>query len=161
MRHRLRHHLVRWSKYKYYKLLRTPGASNVVAGGFAIGMAIEFITLPTGGLAFLLIFPLVWLARVSLSSALIGFVVGKFFYLPLSPVSFYFGKSLIPADIQSFLTWFPFYVWLPKWVQHVIATEVYMLSGGLIVGIGMGFFSFFIVRKVLEMSQKRNITKKK
>ncbi len=55
----------------------------MVAMGFSIGIFVEMFTLPTGGLAFLLIFPLVYLLRASVASALLGFMFGKVIYLPL------------------------------------------------------------------------------
>ncbi|HZG15891.1 MAG TPA: DUF2062 domain-containing protein, partial [Candidatus Bathyarchaeia archaeon] len=50
--------LIRKAKYEYYKLIRMKGAPSFIARGFSVGMFVEFITLPTFGLAFLLLYPL-------------------------------------------------------------------------------------------------------
>jgi len=68
---------IRGLKYKFLVLMRNKGASTVIARSFAIGMFIEFITLPTMGLAFLLLFPLVRFTRSLFSVALVGFATGK------------------------------------------------------------------------------------
>lgn len=73
----------RWFRYKYLQLTRAKGGPALVAMGFSIGIFVEMFTLPTGGLAFLLIFPLVYLLRASVASALLGFMFGKVIYLPL------------------------------------------------------------------------------
>nr|WP_276912653.1 DUF2062 domain-containing protein [Aneurinibacillus aneurinilyticus] len=74
--------LYRKLKYQYVKLLRSKGAPSIVARSFALGIFIEFITLPTLGSAFLLLYPLNLLIRGSFAASLIGFIMGKF-ALPL------------------------------------------------------------------------------
>ncbi|CEH29786.1 hypothetical protein AM501_24605 [Aneurinibacillus migulanus] len=78
--------LYRKVKYQYVKLLRSKGAPSIVARSFALGIFIEFITLPTLGSAFLLLYPLNLLIRGSFAASLIGFVMGKFvlpiFFVP-------------------------------------------------------------------------------
>lgn len=44
--------LYRKLKLEYYKLIRMKGAPSFVARGFSVGIFVEFITLPTFGLAF-------------------------------------------------------------------------------------------------------------
>ncbi|MED0679430.1 MULTISPECIES: DUF2062 domain-containing protein [Aneurinibacillus] len=69
-------------RYQYLKLLRSKGAPSIVARSFSLGIFIEFITLPTLGSAFLLLYPLNLLIRGNFAASLIGFVMGKFI-LPL------------------------------------------------------------------------------
>ena len=55
--------LYRKLKYQYVKLLRTKGAPSIIARSFSLGIFIEFITLPTLGIAFLFLYPLNRLLR--------------------------------------------------------------------------------------------------
>ena len=64
-------------KLKYLYLLRSKGAPSIIARSFAIGLFIEFITLPTMGIAFLLLYPLIKLFRGMFGIALIAFAMGK------------------------------------------------------------------------------------
>lgn len=74
--------LFRKLKFQYIKLLRTKGAPSIIARSFSLGIFIEFITLPTLGSAFLLLYPLNMLIRGNFAASLIGFVMMKFF-LPI------------------------------------------------------------------------------
>ncbi|MFT9847309.1 DUF2062 domain-containing protein [Aneurinibacillus sp. REN35] len=74
--------LFRKMKYQYVKLLRAQGAPSIVARSFSLGIFIEFITLPTLGSAFLLLYPLNALIRGNFPASIIGFIMGKF-VLPL------------------------------------------------------------------------------
>lgn len=91
--------LFRKMKYQYLQLLRSKGAPSIVARSFSLGMFIEFITLPTLGAAFLLLYPLNLLIRGNFAAALIGFIMGKFilpvfFVLNMSVGNLIIGKEL-------------------------------------------------------------------
>lgn len=74
--------LYRKLKYQYLKLLRTTGAPSIIARSFSLGIFIEFITIPTLGMAFLLLYPLNVMLRGNFAASLIGYIMGKFI-LPL------------------------------------------------------------------------------
>lgn len=82
--------LYRKVKYQYLKLLRTTGAPSIIARSFSLGIFIEFITLPTLGVAFLFLYPLNVLLRGNFAASLIGFVTGKF----VLPVFFMINMSV-------------------------------------------------------------------
>ncbi|MBN6188357.1 DUF2062 domain-containing protein [Aneurinibacillus sp. BA2021] len=93
--------LFRKLKYQYIKLLRTKGAPSIIARSFSLGIFIEFITLPTLGSAFLLLYPLNMLIRGNFAASLIGFIMGKFalplfFVLNLSVGNMLVGHKLGP-----------------------------------------------------------------
>jgi uncharacterized protein (DUF2062 family) len=152
----------RWIQLKYAHLMRTPGGPDIVARGFAIGIIVEFVTLPTAGLAFLLVFPLVWLTRSSLAAALIGYVIGKVLYLPLSPISYYLGSVALPGEwrwwlvdrIESDLSF------LPRFFQLALESNLFLLFGGLLVGLVLGAISFLLLRYFLRIQLRRRKVKR-
>lgn len=62
---------------QYLKLLRSQGAPQQIARGFAIGTWVEFIAFPTLGVAFVLLWPLNWLLRGNLAASFVAFVLWK------------------------------------------------------------------------------------
>lgn len=102
-------------RLEYLKLLRTKGAPSIVAKGFALGVFLEFITLPTLGIAFFLLYPLNLLFRGSLPAALIGYLLGKVILPVFLYVNYALGNHLIGGkhavgspnwhDFTSWHTW--------------------------------------------------------
>ncbi len=82
--------LYRKLKYQYLKLLRTKGAPSIIARSFSLGIFIEFITLPTLGIAFLFLYPLNRWLRGNFAASLIGFIMGKF----ILPIFFVINMSV-------------------------------------------------------------------
>lgn len=152
--------LNRWFKHKYLKLLRAPGGPTAVARGFGIGLGLEFITLATGGLAFFLIFPLVWVTRSSLAGAMIGFVFGKLIFLPLLPITLDLGRSLLPLELANkIIHYIPH--WFPRWLRHSLNQYIYILFGGAIVGGISGLVMFFPIRYMLQNFTAKRLEKRK
>lgn len=135
----------RWLKYKYLLLLRAKGGSAIVARGFAIGLAIEMFTLPTGGLAFFLIFPLVYLFRASLAGALLGFVFGKIIYIPMAFLNNKVGSLIVPRLHHQDI---PF---LPHWIERLLFMNLRLIVGGMIVGTILGIVLYFPLKWMLDM----------
>jgi uncharacterized protein (DUF2062 family) len=69
--------LKRRGRLQYLRLLRSKGAPQQIARGFAIGTWVEFIVFPTLGAAFVLLWPLNWLLRGNLAASFIAFVLWK------------------------------------------------------------------------------------
>ncbi len=69
--------LRRRGRLQYLKLLRSQGAPQQIARGFAIGTWVEFIVFPTLGVAFILLWPLNWLLRGNLAASLVAFMLWK------------------------------------------------------------------------------------
>ncbi|WCK55841.1 DUF2062 domain-containing protein [Aneurinibacillus sp. Ricciae_BoGa-3] len=92
--------LYRKLKLQYLKLLRAKGAPSIIARSFSLGIFIEFITLPTLGTAFLLLYPLNLLLRGNFAASLIGFIIGKFLLPLFFVINMSVGSKLIGSQIQ-------------------------------------------------------------
>jgi len=135
----------RWFKLKYLSLLyRAKGGPEKVAKGFSIGLAIEMFTLPTFGLAAILILPLVFFLRASLSGALIGFLFGKLIY----PLFFFLNKKIghtfLPKHFASDIHF------QAHWLEKIVRIEIYLVVGGMIVGAALGLLTYFPIKMLLE-----------
>lgn len=134
----------RWFKYRYLKLLRAKGGASKVARGFSIGIAVEMFTLPTFGLAAVLIIPLVYLLRASLPGALIGFVIGKVIYIPMAFLNRMVGNMVVPHSWHHHLDL------LPHWLEKIIKPTLDLIIGGMINGALLGLVTFFPLWLLLE-----------
>ena len=147
----------RWFRYKYLQLLRAKGGPSLVAKGFSIGLAIEMFTLPTGGLAFLLIFPLVYLFRASLAGALVGFVFGKIIYIPFAFLNKKVGDLVLPKHFKRYLIHH-----LPdNWLSDIIRGGLDLIAGGMIVGAVLGIVAYFPILFLLKYHTHRRKEKRK
>lgn len=143
-------------KYKYKLLFRAKGGPSKVARGFSIGLALEMITLPTFGLAAVLIIPLVYLMRSSLAGALVGFVFGKIIYVPVAFfVNRRIGNWLVPENIDKYIQF------LPNWLETIVKSEINLIVGGAIVGLLLGFMTYLPVRILLETYTHRRKEKRR
>jgi len=139
--------IMRWFRYKFILLQRSKNGFSAVARGFSIGLAIEMFTLPTAGLAFLLIFPLVYLTRASLVSALIGFVFGKLIYIPMSFLNRYVGHWVIPRAFKDYLIHH-----LPHYLATFLQFSLELIVGGMIVGTVLGILAYFPILYMLRFA---------
>jgi uncharacterized protein len=151
--------LKRWLKYKYLQLIRAKGGPSKVAMGFSIGIAIEMFTLPTFGLAALLIIPAVYLLRGSLPAALIGFLFGKIIYLPMAFLNRKVGSWIVPDHVLDGVR-FRHLHWLNH-VVHILNEALDLIVGGMIVGAVLGLIAYFPVRKLLQIYMDRRLEKRK
>ena len=145
----------RWVRYKLLQLMRAPGGPSFVAMGFSIGLFCEMFTLPTYGLAFFLIFPLIYLLRGSLASALIAFVIGKIIYLPLAYMHTKVGGFVLPSRLTFHI---PF---VGAEVNHFLLLNVKLIVGGAIDGLWMGVLIYFPVRSLLRYFTSKRKEKRK
>lgn len=148
--------LKRWTKYKFLQLLRAPGGPSYVALGFSLGIFVEMFTLPTYGLAFFLIFPLAYMIRASLAGALVGFVIGKFIYLPMAVLNQKMGGYILPAHIRFEI---PI---VPHWMNELLLVNLKLIVGGVINGVILGSLLYFPVRMMIAFfADKRKEKRKK
>ena len=145
----------RWLKLKYTELLRAPGGPSFVALGFSIGMAVEMFTLPTYGLAFFLIFPLIYWLRASFAGALIGFVVGKIIFIPVAFVNNMVGGWVLPHRVRIN------FHFLPHWLNHALLMNLKLIVGGIIDGILLGIIFYFPVKYALKYFANKRREKRK
>ncbi len=147
----------RWFRYKYLQLTRAKGGPALVAMGFSIGIFVEMFTLPTGGLAFLLIFPLVYLLRASVASALLGFMFGKVIYLPLMFFHRQMGALVLPHGIHG--AWIER---LPEWLDRFLKFYLKLFVGGVINGLILAIIAYFPIRWTLQwVDQNRKEKRRK
>jgi uncharacterized protein (DUF2062 family) len=136
-------------KYEYYKLIRMKGAPSFIARGFSVGMFIEFITLPTFGAAFLLLFPMTRLFRCSFPASLIGFVIGKIilpiFMLPnLKVGNMLLGKKP-PMEGGG-----------QEGLLHLIKQNgIAYFTGSAVLGVVVAIGSYFVVYAALQWYRKK------
>jgi uncharacterized protein (DUF2062 family) len=135
----------RWFKYKYLQLLRAKGGPSFVAMGFSIGLAVEMFTLPTLGLAAVLILPLVYLLRASLAGALIGFLFGKIIYVPVAFLNQKVGALVLTKHFKH-----QFLHHLPQWLADLLKYNLNLIVGGMIVGTILGILVYFPIKLLLR-----------
>ncbi|WP_409344896.1 DUF2062 domain-containing protein [Paenibacillus sp. MBLB4367] len=145
----------RWFKFKYLMLLRAKGGPAKVAKGFSIGLWAEMFTLPTAGLAALLILPVVYLMRASLPGALIGFLFGKIIYIPMSFLNMKVGKWLVPKHFGDYL------YFLPDKVEKIVKGAFQLIVGGMVVGAVLGVVAYFPLKWLLEAFTARRKERRK
>jgi uncharacterized protein (DUF2062 family) len=145
----------RWAKHKYINLIRAKGGPAIVAKGFSIGIFIEMFTLPTFGLAAVLILPMVYFLRASLPGALVGFLFGKIIYLPFALLNKKIGHAILP---RHFVHQIHFY---PQWLSDIVKDGVYLIVGGIVMGTILGIVAYFPVRWILEIYAARRKEKRK
>lgn len=149
--------LYRRIKYEYYKLIRMKGAPSFVALGFAVGIFVEFITLPTFGIAFLLLFPLVKAFRCSMPAAVIGFVMGKL-VLPLFLVLNYrLGYLIIGHPALSGFS-APDQAW-QEWLIWIEEKGLAYFTGSAIMGVVVAIASYLLVMIALQLYRKKSSSK--
>ncbi|OPA76687.1 hypothetical protein BVG16_16065 [Paenibacillus selenitireducens] len=145
----------RWLKYKYLMLIRARGGGAKVAKGFSIGIAIEMFTLPTAGLAFFFIFPLVYLLRASFASALIGFVFGKIIYIPFSFLNGMVGGMLLPKHVHIHIPY------VPEWINRFMMYNLKLIVGGIVDGILLGLILYLPVKWLIDYVGNKRKEKRK
>jgi uncharacterized protein (DUF2062 family) len=128
----------------------------MVARGFSIGLAVEMFTLPTGGLAFLLIFPLIYLFRANFAGALIGFVFGKVIYIPFAFLNKRVGEFLIPKGTKRYLIHH-----LPQLLSNIIRGSLDLIVGGMVVGAVLALIAYFPIMFLLRYHADRRKEKRK
>jgi len=149
----------RWFRYKYLMLLRAKGGPSKVARGFSIGLAVEMFTLPTGGLAALLILPLVYVMRANLAGALIGFLFGKLIYIPFAFLNKHVGEILVPKPVKYYLLHISPH--LPHLLVKFIRSGLDLLVGGMVIGAVLGLIMYFPVVLLLQYHANRRKEKRR
>ncbi|MFC0213027.1 DUF2062 domain-containing protein [Paenibacillus chartarius] len=146
----------RWFRYQYVRLLRAKGGPHRVALGFGIGLAIEMFTLPTGGLAALLILPLVALLRANLAAAFIGFLFGKIIYVPMAFLNVRVGSLVLPKQAEHY-----FLHHLPHWAARVMEKSLALIVGGMIDGVLLALAAYIPLRMLLTYTANRRKEKRR
>lgn len=145
--------LIRKAKYEYYKLIRMKGAPSFIARGFSIGIFVEFITLPTFGLAFLLLYPMNVLFRSSFSASLIAFVIGKMvlpiFMLP----NLKLGNTIIGDPLKEHIKHNN--ESLTSWLAWMKQNGIAYFTGSAVMGVIVAIGSYFLVYAALQWYRKK------
>ncbi|MFY0545732.1 DUF2062 domain-containing protein [Brevibacillus sp. H7] len=145
--------ILRKLKYEYIKLIRMKGAPSFVARGFSVGIFIEFITLPTLGLAFLLLFPMTRLFRCSFPASLIGFVFGKIVLPIFMLVNLKVGTTIIGNPLQEHVQ--HNHESFAGWLQWMKQNGIAYFTGSMVMGVLVAFGSYFLVNATLQWYRKK------
>jgi uncharacterized protein (DUF2062 family) len=133
---------------KWNELLNDPAGPHFVAMSFAIGVISEMLTIPTVGIAFVLMIVLVKWLKFSMTSALVGYFFTKIVYIPLAPLELKLGKSLLHDNFAPHA-----HKWL--WARSVIYKDAELLLGAVIIGGALAVICYFVIRQILVLRLKR------
>lgn len=136
---------------EYQKLLQSQGTPSMVARGFALGIFIEFITLPTLGIAFLLLYPLTFPLRTSFPVSLIGFLMGKLIVPFFLFWNYKLGSYLLDIQIVRWDFSFQSLFSLAVWKEQGLA----LLFGSMLVGLGVAGICYVIVYVLLVYNRRK------
>lgn len=152
-------------KLNFIKLLRSPGGAKKVSLGFAIGFGLEMLVISTASLIYILFVPIVRIAKGSFPAAIIGNVIGKLSFLPviLIPIAKKIGKLIFPMRVNlGHNTPFSFSKLLHgdfHGLIYILHSGVHVLIGMSILGIVLGFASYFIVHYFYEREKIKRLKK--
>ncbi|MDB5053056.1 MAG: hypothetical protein JWM44_1106 [Bacilli bacterium] len=133
---------------KWHELLNDPEGPHLVAMSFAIGVISEMLTIPTVGIAFVLMIVIVKWLKFSMSSALVGYFFTKIVYIPLAPLELKIGKSLLHENFNPHA-----HKW--AWARGVLHKDAELLLGSVIIGGVLAVICFFVIRQILVLKLKR------
>lgn len=133
---------------KWRELLNDPAGPHLVAMSFAIGVISEMLTIPTVGIAFVLMIVIVKWLKFSMTSALVGYFFTKIVYIPLAPLELKIGKSLLHQNFDPHA-----HKW--AWARGVLHKDSELLLGAVIIGGALAIICYFVIRKILVLRLKR------
>ncbi|CAM2856854.1 DUF2062 domain-containing protein [Paenibacillus sediminis] len=135
-------------KSNWHLLLNDPAGPHLVAMSFAIGVISEMLTIPTVGIAFVLMLVIVRLLKYSMTSALVGYFFTKIVYIPLAPLELKIGKSLLHNNFDPYS-----HKW--TWARGVLHKGAELLLGAVIIGGILAVICYFVIRLILVLRLKR------
>jgi uncharacterized protein len=133
---------------KWHELLNDPAGPHLVAMSFAIGVISEMLTIPTIGIALLLMIVIVRWLKFSMTSALVGYFFTKLVYIPLAPLELKIGKSLLHQNFDPHA-----HKW--AWARGVLHKDAELLLGAVIIGGLLAVICYFVIRQILVLRLKR------
>lgn len=164
--HNIFNKIYRIIKFNMIKLFRSSDGARKVSLGFAIGFGLEMLVIPTAYLMYIIFYPAVKLSRASLSSAIIGNIIGKFTFLPLLLLPF--GKSLgeiiFPVELKHVhMHEHP----LKDLLNGDFSVVIGLLYGGLqtligmaVFGVILGFIAYHLIHYFYNQGKQRRKKKK-
>jgi uncharacterized protein len=132
---------------KWHELLNDPAGPHLVAMSFAIGVISEMLTIPTVGIAFVLMLVIVRWLKFSMTSALVGYFFTKIVYIPLAPLELKIGKSMLHVNFDPHA-----HKW--AWARGVLRKDAELLLGAVIVGGALAVICYFVIRQILVLRLK-------
>ncbi|XJZ25727.1 DUF2062 domain-containing protein [Bacillota bacterium Lsc_1132] len=152
-------------KLNFIKLLRSPGGAKKVSLGFALGFGLEMLVISTASLVYIIFIPVVRMVKGSLPAAIIGNVIGKLTFLPviLLPIAKAIGKAIYPMNVKfGHSSSFSFQKLLHGDIGSLTSLlhgSIHVLIGMTIIGMVLGFISYFIVHYFYEKEKSKRIKK--
>ncbi|MFC5451577.1 DUF2062 domain-containing protein [Paenibacillus aestuarii] len=134
---------------KWYELLNDPAGPHLVAMSFAIGVISEMLTIPTLGIAFVLMIVIVKRLNYSLTAASAGYFFTKIVYIPLAPLELKIGKTLLHENFDPHA-----HKW--AWARGVLHKDAELLLGAVIIGGVLTVICYFVIRKIIALRLKHN-----
>ena len=148
------------------RLFRSSDGARKVSLGFAIGFGLEMLVIPTAYLMYIIFYPAVRLSRASLSSAIIGNIIGKFTFLPLLllPVGKSLGEVIYPVKIKHVHVHAHPLRDLFNGDLSVLNGLLYgslqTLIGMAVIGAVLGFISYHLIHYFYNQGKQRRRKKK-
>lgn len=142
-------------RLQYVRLLRNSHQPDKTARGFAIGLWIEFITLPTLGIAFLFLYPLCKLLRGNFATALIGFIIGKFMIPIFFAINLKIGNIVLGKGVPEHQNVESPHMSIPYLLSFVKAKGLEFFIGSVIDGTIIAVISYFVVHGGLVIYRKQ------
>jgi|GEM_PF-3587564 len=139
-------------KVKWHELLNDPSGPHVVALSFAIGALALMLTLPTLGLAFLLMLAIMKWTKHSLTAALVGYFFTKLIAFPLAPLELMIGRVLLHENFDP-----NSHKW--TWARGMLHKGAEFILGATIVGLGLAVIFYFVIKQILLMRLKAKAKK--
>src|ERR1700737_1976771 len=132
---------------KWNELLNDSAGPHVVALSFAIGVLSLMLTLPTLGLAFLLMLAIIKWTKHSMTAALIGYFFTKLIAFPLAPLELMIGKVLLHENFNPHG-----HKW--AWARGLLHKGAEFVLGASIIGIGLAIIFYFVIKQILILRLK-------
>ncbi|TVY11289.1 DUF2062 domain-containing protein [Paenibacillus cremeus] len=135
------------------ELLSDPAGPHVVALSYAIGVLALLLTLPTLGLAVLLMIATIRWTKLSMTAALIGYFFTKLIAFPLAPLEIMIGRVLLHEDFNPMN-----HRW--EWARGLLRKGAELVVGASIMGLGLAVIFYFVIKQILILRIKREAKKK-
>lgn len=148
--------LSRRGRLQYLKLLRSKGAPQQIARGFAIGTWVEFIVFPTLGAAFVLLWPLNWLLRGNLPASFVAFVLWKMVMWIFIWPNIQLGHWLLGSQqVVEKATKSELKGWWAAKLDFVKQQGMAFFTGSAVVGLVAALLCYFLVLAALKAYHDR------
>jgi uncharacterized protein (DUF2062 family) len=137
---------------KWNELMNDPAGPHLVALSFSVGVLAEMFTIPTLGLAFVVMLVIIKLRKLSMTSALVAYFFTKIVYIPLAPLELKVGNLILDSDFDpTGMKW--------AWLRILLHKDAELLAGASVVGSVLALIFYFVIKQILVLRLKRKARK--